>query len=173
MDFTQHISDSAFLVNESRARRSDLSGDYYAHHWVDPERRERVRKLWNDFSSCVYPFDDIVLSIRNRFFLERIQAFVSNHADSALVNLGAGFTSYPFLLDRSIRVLEVDFPHVTTYKQSRIDDLTQRGVLPIRSIQFCGRPYAPGRFDPPGIGTESDCGWRIVLRPNGRIDVLP
>ena len=138
MEFVPHISDSAFLVNESRARRSDLSGDGYAQHWVVHERRERVRTLWNDFSSCVYPFDDIVLSIRNRFFLERMQAFVDTHADPAVVNLGAGFTSYPFLLDPSIRVLEVDFPHVVAYKQSRIKDLTRGGILPARDIQFCG-----------------------------------
>jgi O-methyltransferase involved in polyketide biosynthesis len=41
-------------------------------------------------------------------------------------------------LESGIRVLEVDFPHVTTYKQSRINDLVHQGLLPARPIQFCG-----------------------------------
>jgi O-methyltransferase involved in polyketide biosynthesis len=137
VDFENHISDSAFLVNESRARRREMSLDRYAEQWVLPEQRERIRKLWTDFSAQVYPFDDMVLSLRNRFFLDRLQAFVNIHAEPALVNLGAGFTSYPFLLDRCIHVLEVDLPHVTTYKKLRINTLKEAGVLPDRPIEFC------------------------------------
>ncbi len=35
-----HISDTAFLVNESRARRMDMSRDVYAEQWVLPERQQ-------------------------------------------------------------------------------------------------------------------------------------
>jgi O-methyltransferase involved in polyketide biosynthesis len=137
VDFQNNISASAFLVNESRARRRGMSLDRYAEQWVLPEQREQIAKLWDDFSAQVYPFDDVVLSMRNRFFLDRLQAFVNIHAEPALVNLGAGFTSYPFLLDRSIRVLEADLPHVTAYKKLRISSLKEAGLLPVRTIEFC------------------------------------
>jgi O-methyltransferase involved in polyketide biosynthesis len=114
-----------------------MSLDRYAEQWVLPEQREQIAKLWDDFSAQVYPFDDVVLSMRNRFFLDRLQAFVNIHAEPALVNLGAGFTSYPFLLDRSIRVLEADLPHVTAYKKLRISSLKEAGLLPVRTIEFC------------------------------------
>ena len=137
VDFENHISDSAFLVNESRARRRRMSRDHCAEQWVLPKQRERVRKLWEDYSREVYRMDDVVVSLRNRFFLDRLQAFVRTHSEAVLVNLGAGFTSYPFLLDRGIRALEVDLPHVTAYKKLRINDLRKARVLPDRPIEFC------------------------------------
>ena len=136
MEFNEHISDSAFLVNESRARKQEVSRDRFAEQWVPPERVAHVRQLWDDFNRAVYPFDDLVVSVRNRFFLDRLQAFVELHPDSVFVNAGAGFTSYPFLLDRPIRVLEVDFPHVTVLKKSRMRKLQKAGTLPDRHVEF-------------------------------------
>lgn len=72
MDVEKHISETAFLVNESRARMVELSKDIYARLWVT----ERTKKIWEDFAKHVYPHDDLELSIRNRYFLEHLEKFV-------------------------------------------------------------------------------------------------
>ncbi len=137
MDLNCSISDTAFLVNESRARMVDVSGDIYAKHWVLPERREFVIKLWDDFAVEVYPHDDLELSIRNRFFFKFLQKFVSiNKKNPVFIIVGAGFISYPFLLDRSIYCIEIDYPHVVTFKESRRKCLINESILPDRNVKF-------------------------------------
>ncbi|MEX2263592.1 MAG: class I SAM-dependent methyltransferase [Bryobacteraceae bacterium] len=133
---TKSISDTAFLVNESRARSVQLSGDVFAAHWVAEEKRDAVRQLWDDFSREVYPHDDLELGIRNRFFLTRLEDFVYRARDAAFVNVGAGFTSYPFLLSRPIDCIEIDYPHVIEQKRNRLVTLRQTGVLPERSVKL-------------------------------------
>ncbi len=132
----KHISDTAFLVNESRARKLDVSQDIYAEHWVRPESRERVRNLWDDFAREVYPHDDIELAVRNRYFFEHLCELVKTGEKPVFVNLGAGFTSYPFLLDQDILCIEVDFPHVIAYKLDRIKHLQEKGILPHRNLKL-------------------------------------
>ncbi len=127
-----HIADSAFLVNESRARNVPLSRDRFARLWVN----EATRRLWEDFSREVYPHDAIELGLRNRFFLERLTEQVRRRGVTCFVNLGAGFTSYPFLLDESLDCVEVDFPHVLAYKKTRVDRWQREGRLPRRRIAF-------------------------------------
>lgn len=134
----QHISDTSFLVAESRARRLDISRDAYARHWMPPARVSAVASLWEDFSRDVYPHDDLELAIRNRFFLERLQRFTAAHEDAAFVNVGAGLTSYPFLLEREIPCFECDLPHVVRFKQRRMAELTSSGILPSRDVSFLG-----------------------------------
>lgn len=132
MSFDGHISESAFLVNESRARRVGLSKDRYASLWVT----ESTRRLWDDFTSEVYPHDEIELGLRNRFFLERLGSFVESHSAPAFINIGAGFTSYPFLIDKQIPCVEVDYPHVAAFKRSRVEQMTADGILPPRRVEF-------------------------------------
>lgn len=130
--FDTHISESALLVNESRARNVALSGDTYAHLWVT----DATRALWEAFSSEVYPHDAIELGVRNRFFLTSLAAFVAAAADSVFVNVGAGFTSYPFLVDAACRSIEIDYRHVVEVKCARIDAWRRDGVLPARTVDF-------------------------------------
>ena len=134
----QHISDRSFLVAESRARRLDVSRDAYARHWMPPTRLSAVASLWDDFSREVYPHDDLELAIRNRFFLDRLQGFAAAHEDAAFVNVCAGLTSYPFLLERPIPCFECDLPHVVRFKQRRMAELSSSGILPRRSVSFLG-----------------------------------
>jgi O-methyltransferase involved in polyketide biosynthesis len=136
MDTEQHISDTAFLVNESRARKLDVSQDIYAEHWVRPESRERIRNLWDAFAREVYPHDDLELAVRNRYFFEHLVELVNISEKPVFVNLGAGFTSYPFLLNQAIPCIEVDYPHVIAYKQDRIKHLQEEGILPHRNLEF-------------------------------------
>jgi O-methyltransferase involved in polyketide biosynthesis len=126
------ITDSAFLVNESRSRRVDISKDIYASLWIN----ESTNKLWNDFYSEVYTFDDIQISLRNRFFLEHLKLFIDESTNPVFVNIGAGFTSYPFLVSKDCKFIEIDLPNVINYKQGKIKKFIENGDLPNRAITF-------------------------------------
>lgn len=132
----KHISDTAFLVNESRARCPNVSLDDYARHWVPPDSRERVRQLWDDFTREVYPHDALELAVRNRFFLDHLRRTAGSDEDAVFVNLGAGFTSYPYLMEPGVPCIEVDFPHVVVLKRARAEALRARSVLPPRRVEY-------------------------------------
>jgi O-methyltransferase involved in polyketide biosynthesis len=126
------VSGTAFVVNLSRARQVALSGDTFAHLWVTPE----TQALWDELAREVYPHDDVSLSLRNRFYLTRLRAFVDAHATPTFVNLGAGFTSYPQLVEARCRAVEVDLPGIVAYKRDRVDAWVREGLLPARSLTF-------------------------------------
>lgn len=132
MEYGEHISETAFLVNESRARNTELSHDWYAHLWVT----DATKKLWREFSREVYPLDDIELSVRNRFFLECLETALTRDPQTVFVNFGAGFTSYPFLTVRPCECIEVDFAHVCDFKQRKITEWRRAGVIPERDVEF-------------------------------------
>lgn len=132
MKICNKISDSAFLVSESRARRVELSKDIYAYLWTS----EETKNLWDEFSKKVYPFDDIELGIRNRFFLENLKNYIDSNSKPLFVNIGAGFTSYPFLVKKSCTCIEIDFKHIISYKSKKIAEWIHEGILPKRKIMF-------------------------------------
>ena len=132
MEVANHISETAFLTNESRARMVHVSKDIYAHLWVTPV----TRKIWDDFAKEVYKHDDVELSIRNRYYLEHLKTFVRNHKDPVFINIGAGFTSYPFLIEESCHCIEIDYPHVITFKRQKIEQWQKEKLLPLREIEF-------------------------------------
>jgi O-methyltransferase involved in polyketide biosynthesis len=126
------ISDSAFLVNESRSRNVPLSRDRFARLWVT----EATRRLWEDFAREVYPRDDVELSLRNRFYLDVLEKAVREQPSVVFVNLAAGFSSYPFLIEKPCRSIEADLERVCRFKRSRIEEWCAAGVLPPREIEF-------------------------------------
>ena len=132
MTIEHTISESAFLVNESRARRSDISHDTYAHLWVT----KATQQLWDEFATQVYPYDDIELSLRNRFFLDQVNTYTNTTTNSVFINLGAGFTSYSLLLPPSCCCIEVDVPAVITYKQEKTSFFQDQGLIPRRMILY-------------------------------------
>jgi O-methyltransferase involved in polyketide biosynthesis len=157
--FDTHISESALLVNESRARNVALSGDVYAHLWVTGA----TRSLWEAFSRDVYPHDAIELGVRNRFFLTGLASFVNHRRDPVFVNVGAGFTSYPFLVDARCRTIEIDFPHVIDVKRARLDAWRRDGILPARDVDFLAADLAR----PDDIGRiEDELASRIAGAPS-------
>ncbi len=126
------ISDSAFLVNESRARNVALSRDSFARLWVT----DSTRRLWEDFSRAVYPLDDVELPLRNRFYLAVLDAALRRDPETVFVNLAAGFTSYPYLVEKLPRAIEVDFEHVCNFKRRKIAEWQGEGLLPAREVEF-------------------------------------
>ncbi|MEO5359478.1 MAG: class I SAM-dependent methyltransferase [Nitrospirota bacterium] len=129
---TADVSVTAFIVNESRARFEELSGDIYAKLWVT----EETKRLWESFATEVYPYDHINLSLRHRFFLDHLRAFISENNNPLIVNVAAGFTSYPFLLAPNCRCIETDYAHIINYKKQNILKWQQDGVLPVRRTEF-------------------------------------
>jgi O-methyltransferase involved in polyketide biosynthesis len=126
------ISSSAFLVCELRSREEALGRDRYAKLWSSPA----VRDLARDFDALVYPHDGRNLAIRNRFFLEQVELLAEQDGDPVLINLGAGFSNYAFLIDRPLRTIEVDLPDVISFKQARIAQLCRERSLPERAVTF-------------------------------------
>ena len=126
------ISESAFLVNESRSRRIDISKDIYSHLWTT----DSTAKLWKDFSSQVYPYDDIEISLRNRFFLEHLNSFIEKTHKPVFVNIASGFTSYPSLIKKPCKCVEIDLKNVIDFKQKKIKSWIEKGTLPRCNITF-------------------------------------
>ncbi len=123
---------TAFIVNESRARFESLSGDIYAKLWVT----DKTKQLWDELAREVYPYDHINLSLRNRFFLDQIKHFLKQHNNSVFVNMAAGFTSYPYLLNMPCRYIETDYSHIMNFKENKIRQWQKEGTIPKQPVEF-------------------------------------
>jgi O-methyltransferase involved in polyketide biosynthesis len=131
----------AVLVNESRARRVRLSHDAYARHWVPVSWRPGVEALWRLFAREVYPCDDLVLSVRHRFFLRLIERKTRDGFSCVIVP--CGLTSYPFLISECAAAaappfVECDLESVVRYKRKLAGGLIARGILPPRQVVWRG-----------------------------------
>lgn len=126
------LSASAFIVNESRARAEALSLDSYAKLWVDDD----VRKLWCLFRDEVYAQDPQALAARNRFFLECADSFFTGNPHGIFINIAAGFTSYPYLMENPVETIEIDLPAVVEYKKKKTREFRTAGYLPDRDVTY-------------------------------------
>lgn len=124
---------TAYLVNESRARRPELAMDTLARSWIPEPQRPEVRALWDDYARAVYPHDDLVVSLRCRCVRDVLAQALADDPATALVVCGAGFSSYPWLLSFPTAV-EVDLPAVAAAKQQRAAALADAGVVPARPV---------------------------------------
>ena len=136
----QDISVTAFLVAESRRRLPDVSKDPFADSWIPPDREPEVQGRWRDYAEKVYPHDDLVVSLRNRWFLERLRERITK-PNQVFVNLGAGLSSYPYVLDTACQCIEVDMPEIVAYKRERMRKLYDAGKLPRRSVEYVGLDF--------------------------------
>jgi len=133
MDSERDLAQTASLVNESRRRREDVSRDRFAKLWI----RESASALWDEMVREVN-HSEIELALRNRFFLDRIDYFLNVGAVEAFINIGAGFTSYPFLTAKACPCAEVDLPHVIEYKKDHVAQWHREGLLPDRQVHYHG-----------------------------------
>lgn len=128
---------TAYLVNESRARRPDLAADPLAAAWIPQADRPGVKELWQEFADAVYPHDDLVVALRGRIIADVLAQALSADPDTVLVVCGAGFSSYPWLLPFPA-ALEVDLPKMAEAKRLRAAELTAQGTLPQRDVRHLG-----------------------------------
>jgi O-methyltransferase involved in polyketide biosynthesis len=124
---------TAYLVNESRARKPDLAGDALAAAWIPDGERAAVREVWEEFAGAVYAHDDLVVSLRGRFVADTLARALRDDPDTVLVVCGAGFSSYPWLLPFTAS-LEVDLPDMVAAKRRRTADLVDAGVVADREV---------------------------------------
>lgn len=124
---------TAYLVNESRARQSGLCRDWLAADWIPAANRPAVSRLWDEYAECVYPHDDLVVALRTRCVLDALDSALRRAPDTVLVVLGAGFSSYPWLLPFR-RSVEVDLPDIVAVKQQRAAELRSRGRIDGRGV---------------------------------------
>ena len=128
------ISDSAYLVNVSRAKSLQISNDIFAHLWIPSDQKNVVYNLWDNYSKFVYPYDDIELGIRTNYFLKSINNILNESPNTVLINLGSGFTSYQYLLRKEILTIEVDVAEIIEAKELRAKKLIKEKILPINFI---------------------------------------
>jgi O-methyltransferase involved in polyketide biosynthesis len=130
------ISDSAYLVNVSRAKSLHLSKDVFAHLWIPSDKKQEIYKLWDKYAKTVYPFDDIELGVRTNYFLQILQHQLEEKRDLVFINLGSGFTSYQYLVTQDIYTIEVDVADIINEKKSRANKLIKEKILPKRETQY-------------------------------------
>ncbi len=131
------ISSTALLTAAGRARRADISLDRYAAYWMQAQEHSYAPQLGESYAQEVCSREDIGLSLRNRFFLKHLNAFAEAWIDGVFVNLAAGFTSYPYLVDKPVESFEVDLPAVADVKRRRSAELQSQGILPDRKVVHC------------------------------------
>lgn len=150
------------LVNESRARRLELSQDFYARLWVRGTLQRQVSDLWGDFARTVYPNDDLELSVRARFFREALLSFFRD-GEGSFFNIAAGLTSYPFDLPASVACTEFDVADMISFKQSRLAELTAAGDMPDRTIIFKPATFESGTLGEVLSKIGSGAGKKCIL----------
>lgn len=97
------VHDSAFIVNAFRARKAQISADQFAALWISEENESWANKYVEQVGST----EVLVHALRHRFFLECLTQFLDKAPDGAFINIGAGFTNYPYLISSNVPCCEV------------------------------------------------------------------
>lgn len=137
MEDADKIQATAFVTATYRASNEALSKDSYATYWNNPETDQWVRKFVKQVS-IEEPF---VHCLRNRFFYETIKEFIRKNEIEVLINIGCGFSMYPFLFDDRLINIEVDHKDLLVYKKDQIQKLIQAGKLPKREIHYIAKDF--------------------------------
>jgi O-methyltransferase involved in polyketide biosynthesis len=124
------VKDTAFWMACCRASDESLSLDPYAKYWVSDD----MRSIYKLYLQEVSPTEDFIMCTRNRHFLDEVSRFFAAHEDAVFVNIGAGVTSYPYLLSDRHRFCEVDCEAVLNFKRERL--ASQSAVFPKRDITY-------------------------------------
>jgi O-methyltransferase involved in polyketide biosynthesis len=126
------LSGTAFVVNVSRSEKVMLSKDIYAKLWTT----EESVFLYQELRKHVYEYDDLFISLRHRFFLEKQKEFIKTHNHPVIINIGSGFTNYPYLLEGRFEYVEIDLENIINYKKEAIERFTKQDLLPFRDIYY-------------------------------------
>ncbi|WP_411767113.1 class I SAM-dependent methyltransferase [Winogradskyella sp. A3E31] len=133
-----HVSDTAFVTCGFRRLNEKLSQDIYAKLW----RNDKAELLLKDYTKHVSTEEIETHCIRNRYFLESLRLLIEKNQIETLINFGAGFSMYPYLLDGHITHIEIDKPEVVDYKSSVTKEWIKEGVLPHRNIDYIGVDFS-------------------------------
>ncbi|MDZ8055335.1 MAG: class I SAM-dependent methyltransferase [Aulosira sp. ZfuVER01] len=126
------VHDSALIVNAFRARKIHISADKFAALWISPES-----DIWaNKYAEQVGSTEILVHALRHRFFLECLNKFFDKSSDGVFINIGAGFTNYPYLISLKIPCCEIDTEVNIKFKQQKLAEFELKGNFPYRQLQF-------------------------------------
>ena len=128
------VHETAFVTSAFRATDENLSQDTFARLW----QNSKTDKWITDYLEQVSSEEPFTHCLRNRYFLEAINALVQKGEIDVLINFGSGFSMYPFLLDGKLLHIEIDKPEIVTYKKQKLEHWQQANVLPKRNIHFIG-----------------------------------
>ena len=126
------IHETAFIVSTYRSYHEDVSKDPYAKLWNNSKTEALIPSIVENIS----PHEAILHSIRNRFFYEELTDFFAKNKKGTLINFGAGFSMYQFLLDKNITTIEIDKRDILDYKRNKIEKWINTGKLPQRKIEY-------------------------------------
>jgi len=126
------VHDSALIVNAYRARKAHVSADRFADLWISEESVK-----WADqYAEKVGPTEILVHALRHRFFLEHLTQFLDTSPEGVFINIGSGFTNYPYLIPSGIPSCEIDTEANIEFKKQKLAEFETKGDIPQRSIKF-------------------------------------
>lgn len=148
-----HVSDTALWVAVHRAteskRKDALFRDPYAERLASERGKEIVGQLDRGQGSAWS------IITRTAVLDELIMNAARDGAD-AILNLAAGLDTRPYrlALPSSLRWVEVDFPEIIAYKESRLADASPRCALERIALDLTDRPARQRLFA--RLNEESD-----------------
>ncbi|MDN3593954.1 class I SAM-dependent methyltransferase [Zunongwangia endophytica] len=128
------VHETAFVTSAFRATDENLSHDTFARLW----QNSKTEKWIIEYLKMVSSEEPFTHCLRNRYFLDEINALVQKNEIDVLINFGSGFSMYPFLLDKKLIHIEIDKPEIVTYKRQKLEHWQQENVLAKRDIHFIG-----------------------------------
>ncbi len=129
--YENNVRDTAFIVCCNRAKVETLCGDKLAKYWIPAS----AWKMHTMYAEEVTPYDDLLIGLRFKFFLDQMNEFFLKNPNGILVNIAAGFSSYAYFPNIP-KTIEVECEEMSVAKQSRAKDLISRGILPTKDTIY-------------------------------------
>lgn len=132
------IHETAFVTSTFRASNESLSQDHFAKLWSNTKTEQWIE----DYLKQVSSEETHTHCLRNRYFLDTLKDLIDKNEIGVLINFGAGFSMYPFLLDQKIIHIEIDKPAIVNYKKTKLTHWQETGILPQRNIHLIGVDFS-------------------------------
>lgn len=126
------IHETAFLTCAYRSIYPDISKDIYAALYTNEQTMAWVQKITEEVSD----WEPLLHCFRNRYFYDALSTFLKLQPDGIIVNMGAGFSMYPYLLGQDTVAIDVDQTDIIHYKEKTLQHWVDEGLLPERKIQY-------------------------------------
>ena len=137
------IHETAFVTSMFRALNENLSQDFHAKLWNDPNAEQWM----NDYLEQVSSEEVSTHCLRNRYFLETVKNAIEERNVDVLINFGSGFSMYPFLLSDKLTNIEIDKPEIVNFKKNQVAKWIEVGKLPKRDLHFIGVDFSSNYED--------------------------
>lgn len=132
------IHETAFVTAYFRSLHESLSQDTYAKLW-----NNTATTAWaTDYLNNVSSEEAKAHCLRNRYFLNTVRKLIASNTVEVLINFGAGFSMYPYLLSEQLINIEIDKPEIVSYKKRQLQDWEEQGILPKRNIHFLAADFS-------------------------------